>query len=171
MSEKRALLIDFGGCLTSAFFDAFKRPCRERGIRENAVESLLMNDERGHALLVDVERGVVSQTDFERGISRRLSEIEGTTISPDGFVRDLLRDLRPEDAMLQKLSEVRASGVLVGIISNSWGTQPYDPYAPWNLASIADDVILSDEVGLRKPDRAIWELSCERLGVRSSNCL
>jgi len=170
-ASAHALLIDFGGCLTNAFFPVFERACRARGLRSDAVKDLLMVDPIGHQLLMDVERGKISQPDFETGVADRLSTLEKKAVQPEGLIRDLLADLRPDAAMLKKMAEVRAAGILIGIISNSWGTEPYDPYAPWHLSEIADDVILSDEVGLRKPDRVIWELSCKRLGVVPSNCL
>jgi HAD superfamily hydrolase (TIGR01549 family) len=39
------------------------------------------------------------------------------------------------------------------------------------LAELFDAVVVSDEVGLRKPHRHLFELACERIGLETSACL
>jgi len=56
-------------------------------------------------------------------------------------------------------------------ITNSWGTDPDDPYAGYHLSEHYDAVIISGEVGLRKPDPAIYLLAAEKLGLPASWCV
>ena len=68
----------------------------------------------------------------------------------------------------EMLSEVRAKGLGIGIISNA---MPNEVLA-WDscpLQGHVDDVVFSCSVGVMKPDRKIYELSCSRMGVRPSD--
>ena len=47
-------------------------------------------------------------------------------------------------------------------MSNAFGR---DTYAGFELSELADVVVISSEVGIRKPSRRIFEIACERLGV------
>ncbi len=54
------------------------------------------------------------------------------------------------------------------VLSNSWGV---DAYPTELMAEHFDDVVISAEVGLRKPDPAIFRLAAERLAVPASGCV
>jgi epoxide hydrolase-like predicted phosphatase len=54
------------------------------------------------------------------------------------------------------------------MLSNSWGDDRYDRE---QLASLFDALVISGEVGLRKPDPAIYSLAAERLGVAPEKCV
>jgi putative hydrolase of the HAD superfamily len=57
------------------------------------------------------------------------------------------------------------------VLSNSLGRAPYDPYAPYDLPGKFDAVVFSDQHRLRKPDPAIFRLTCELLGAEPSQCV
>ncbi len=59
-----------------------------------------------------------------------------------------------------------ARGMRVGIISN-WDTRLAGILIGLGLGSAVDAVISSAQVGLHKPDPRIFELACDRLGVRA----
>ena len=68
------------------------------------------------------------------------------------------------------LTALRAKGHKIGLISNCSPKVP----ALWekmSIASLVDEPLLSSVVGLMKPDPAIYQLACERLGVRPQQCL
>jgi len=48
-------------------------------------------------------------------------------------------------------------------VTNAFGR---DTYAGYDLNEMADLVVISSEVGVRKPSRRIYALACEGLGVR-----
>ncbi len=54
------------------------------------------------------------------------------------------------------------------MLSNSWGEDRYDSAM---LAELFDAWVISGEVGLRKPDPAIYELAAERLGLAPDACV
>jgi putative hydrolase of the HAD superfamily len=59
---------------------------------------------------------------------------------------------------------VRGRGLLAGIVSNSWpGARQAE--RRHGFEAITDDIVYSHEVGLRKPDPAVYALTASRLGV------
>jgi putative hydrolase of the HAD superfamily len=80
-------------------------------------------------------------------------------------------DLRLEPKVTNAVAQLRSRGVLVAVLSNSWGSHPFDPYRPFNLPDRFDTVVISDQVGLRKPDPEIFSLTARRLGLAPSECV
>ena len=66
---------------------------------------------------------------------------------------------RPEPDMIRVVRTARAAGIRTGLLSNSWGLDY--PREGWD--ELFDVVVISGEVGLRKPDPAIYLLAAERL--------
>jgi epoxide hydrolase-like predicted phosphatase len=62
----------------------------------------------------------------------------------------------------------RAAGVRTGLVSNSWGTRRYDRAM---LAELFDGVVISGEVGIRKPAPRMYELGAEAVGVAPPDCV
>jgi hypothetical protein len=79
---------------------------------------------------------------------------------PDnGLLAAALADLAPRPAIIDLVKRARAARVKTAALSNSWGAGKYDPYAGWGLDELFDAVVISDQVGLRKPAPAIYELT------------
>jgi epoxide hydrolase-like predicted phosphatase len=70
--------------------------------------------------------------------------------------------------MLAAVRAARAAGIRTGLVSNSWGTRRYDRAL---LAELFDGVVISGEVGMRKPAPAIYALGAERAGVAPETCV
>lgn len=80
------------------------------------------------------------------------------------------RHFRPRDGAEETLAAVKRRGFPIALISMCAPDTP----ALWRATSLAryvDVEVFSSEVGLRKPDPAIYLLACERLGVDPSACL
>lgn len=164
-SPYHGLLFDFSGVLTTDLFVGYRSLCRDQGLPENALFDFLTQDDEGHRLLVNVEQGVIGQEEFERGVGRGLG-IDGSSL-----VQRVWSYLRPETKLLEFIDDVRGRGVRAGVVSNSLGVRPFDPYTLWGIADRFDAVVLSGEVGLRKPEPEIFLLSLERLGVAADQCV
>ena len=77
---------------------------------------------------------------------------------------------RPQPGAVETLSTLRERGTPVALLSNC----ALDAPAFWDasaLRGLIDVLVFSSEVGLRKPDPAIYLLTAERLGVEPSACL
>ena len=84
---------------------------------------------------------------------------------------DYLRGaLTPRSGTVETLTELRASGYKIGLISDcSLEVSILWPKPPF--ARLVDVAVLSAEVGLTKPDRHIYQMACKGLQVSPEACL
>jgi putative hydrolase of the HAD superfamily len=83
----------------------------------------------------------------------------------------MVADLHAEPFVTAAVAELRSRGVKVAVLSNSWGSTPFDPYARFRLHEHYDTVVISDRVGLRKPDPEIFALVLQRLNLPGEQCV
>jgi putative hydrolase of the HAD superfamily len=158
-----AVLFDFGGVLTTAVWDTFAAFCRKEGLEPDAVKNLFRTDPEALALLRRLERGAISEREFEQHFGQRL----GLKDHPN-LIDSMFEGMRPDEEMVAAVRSLRAGGVRTGLVSNSWSTEHYDREL---LAEIFDDVVISGEVKLNKPEPEIYLLAAERLGVEPQACV
>lgn len=161
----RGLVLDFGGVLTTSFEDALRSYCVREGLAPDALEQVFSLDAGAQGSLVKLESGRISQAEFVA----QLAPVLG--VEPNGLLQRMAADLRLEPIVASAAANLRRQGIRVGVLSNSWGSTPFDPYAPFALDVRFDAVVISDQVRLRKPDPAIFRLTAERLGVAMSECV
>jgi putative hydrolase of the HAD superfamily len=158
-----ALLVDFGGVLTTNMWEGFDEFCRAEGIEPGSVMSLFKHEPEALADLRLLETGELDPQEFERRFAPRLG-IERA----EGLIDRMFAAVRPEERLIGAVRAARDAGVRTGLISNSWGTAIYDPDA---LDGLFDVAIISGEVGLHKPQPEIYRLAAERLGVEPRACV
>lgn len=161
-SPKRALIVDFGGVLTTNIWVAFAGFCRAEGLEPEAVKSLLRSDPEAMRLLRGLETGELDEAAFEPRFAGLLGLADG-----DGLIERLFAGLGPDTAMVDAVRAARAAGRPTGLISNSWGLGIYER-APVDLF---DEAVISGDVGMHKPQPGIYLLACERLGVEPAECV
>jgi epoxide hydrolase-like predicted phosphatase len=159
----KALIVDFGGVLTTSIWSAFAAFCEREGLEHDTVRDLFRTRPEALALLRGLETGELGPAEFEP----RFAELLGLATA-DGLIDRLFADLKPEDAMIGAVRGARRAGVRTGLISNSWGSTVYDPALMDELFEV---VVISGEVGLHKPQPEIYLLGCERLGVAPADCV
>lgn len=162
-SRFRAALFDFGGVLTSSVWDSFAAFCRSEGLDPGAVKNLFRTDPDALTDLRALETGELSETEFETSLGRRLG-----LSRPDGLIDRMFAGMKPLEPMVAAVRRIGDGGLLTGLISNSWSTAHYDREL---LAELFDDVVISAEVGLHKPQPEIYRLAAERLGVEPGGCV
>jgi epoxide hydrolase-like predicted phosphatase len=160
------LLVDFGGVLTSSLYGRMAEFCVEAGLPADAITAALRTAE-GRSVLALEEAGRVPQANLESVLARQLG------LPADGLIARLVNeDVLPQRAETAGLvRRARAAGVPVGLLSNSWGGGGHDIYAGHDLAALFDVVVISHQVGLRKPEAPIFELAADRLGVAPRDCV
>lgn len=163
--QYRALITDFGGVVSTSFHGALRGFCIREGLAPDALESQFSLDGGARGLLVDLERGSVGQPEFVEHLAAALQ------LSPDRLLERILADLDLESAVIQSIDQLRAKGIRVAVLSNSWGDGPFDPYQPFDLDRHFDLVVLSHQVGYRKPEREIFQLTAARLMTDPSECV
>lgn len=153
---RSALVVDFGGVLTTSVWGAFRAFCEAEGLAPDTVRELFKGDAEALALLRGIETGELESREFEPRFGALLG-VERT----EGLIDRLFAALGPDEAMIGAVRAARAAGVRTGLISNSWGLGIYER-APTDLF---DAAVISGEVGLHKPQPEIYRLACTRLGV------
>jgi epoxide hydrolase-like predicted phosphatase len=158
-----ALLLDFGGVMTTPVWDSFADFCRANGLEEGAVKRLFREDPGALADLRQLETGTLKEAEFEVRFDRRLGLDDATDL-----IDSLFRGMLPEESMIAAVRAARASGVKTGLVSNSWSTTHYDRDL---LSELFDTVVISAEVGLHKPQPEIYRLAAERLEEPPTSCV
>ncbi len=164
-----ALIVDFGGVLTGPMQDAMVRFADEIGIElQDLVRAALGAYSGGEDNLVtDFETGRISEEEFAEAFAKRLEEVSGMPVSHEDLVRRIFR-LELDESMLELVGRARGAGYKTALLSNSWGTKYYPRD---RLDPLFDVMVISGEVGLRKPDPAIFELALEKLGLEAGACI
>jgi len=93
--------------------------------------------------------------DAAAGVARAVGEIDQAA----GMLTRMFAGMRVDPSMLDVVRAARSAGVRTGLLSNSWGLE----YERDGWDTLFDAVVISGEVGLRKPDPAIYALAAQRL--------
>ena len=165
MTVYKGLILDFGGVVTTDFYGALDAFGERAGLGAGAFVRALREVPGGRRALAAVERGQITQREFEQTMGRLL----GT--DDDGLLARALADLRPRPEITGLTRRARARGVRVAALSNSLGRGSYDPYDGWDLDEMFDAVVISDQVGLRKPQPEIFRLTAAKLALAPPECL
>lgn len=158
----RGLLVDWGGVLTSDVFDSFRAFCELEGLESDAVANAFRNDPESREALIAFECGTLPQEEFEAQLGPLLG------VTKTGLIERLFAGSAPDEAMLEAVRRAHAAGVRTGLMSNSWGTSRYPREL---LAELFDGVVISGEVGIRKPSREIYVLGAESIGLEPQACV
>jgi epoxide hydrolase-like predicted phosphatase len=161
----KGLLVDFGGVLTTNVFDSFRAFCADEGLDPEAIKRLFREDPRALACVRGLERGELSEEQFAERFGELL-ELEPERRA--GLVERMFGHIQPDEAMVDALRRARAQGVRTGLISNSMGAGRYDRST---FPALFDGVVISGDEGLHKPEPAIYELGCERVGLAPAECV
>jgi putative hydrolase of the HAD superfamily len=165
MSGLEALLVDFGGVLTTNVWDSFRTFCDAEGLERERVKKIFREDPEALSMLRRLETGELDEDEFSAGFGPLLG------IPPErqeGLIDRLFAGMEPEESMLEALRRARRAGLKTGLISNSWGRGRYDRST---FEELFDGVVISGEVGLHKPEPQIFELGAERVGLPPSKCV
>jgi epoxide hydrolase-like predicted phosphatase len=158
----QGLIVDWGGVLTTNLFESFSAFCVGEGLEPDAIRRRFREDRECRALLIQLETGELSEEDFEPQFARFLG------VEPRQLIDRLFAGSSPDDEMLGAVRRVRGAGIPTGLISNSWGTRRYDRAL---LQELFDGVVISGEVGIRKPSPEIYSLGAQSIGVEPEACV
>ena len=75
------------------------------------------------------------------------------------------------DMEMIRFIRAHKTGTKMGLLSNGWPSTRLFINKQWHIADAFDDMIISAEVGLAKPDRRIYQLALDRLGVEPEHTI
>jgi putative hydrolase of the HAD superfamily len=170
VSQIRAVISDFGGVLTNPLWEAFaawnERVGADPGVLGMALQTAA--EERGEHPLYALEKGLLTEDEFTAIVQAQLpGEIE-----LEGFRDIYFSHLHPNEPMIELMRELRESGLRMAMLTNN--VREWEPLwrAKLPVDEIFEVVVDSAFVGMRKPEREIYDLTLERLGdVRAEECV
>ena len=118
-----------------------------------------------------LERGEISMVDYRESLAELVIKA-GLTPVPESDAESRSEDLfrfEPCEPMIELVHDLRSEGIKVGVLTNN--IREFRPlwWSMVDFPSIFDDVLDSHEVGLRKPNPAIYELALQRLNTKPRN--
>jgi len=159
------VFFDFGGVLTTPVRDSIGAWLAADGIDpasfSRTLKSWLSRNVSWNTPIHRLEIGELSAEEFGRLLTAELTTVHGRSVDPAGVLDRLFAQMRPDPEMFALVEDLRALGIRVGLLSNSWGnTYPRD-----RLEALFDPVVISGEVGLRKPLASIYEHALRKVGL------
>jgi epoxide hydrolase-like predicted phosphatase len=166
MSSFDAVLWDYGGVFTASPFVALDAYARSQDVEPEVFGAVMFGsyDEDTDHVWHRLERGEVSFVDALTQIQRAAAEA-GFRFDTGEVFSMLVSDQRDRTMVVEAVRHVRTKGLLTALVTNNireygttWRTQlPLD--------ELFDAVVDSSEVGLRKPDPAIFRTALDLIGV------
>jgi putative hydrolase of the HAD superfamily len=117
-----------------------------------------------HAL----ERGECSDEHFERLLADRLVHLDGQPVEPDRLLTRMFAATILDLGMQELMRSLRRAGLRTALLSNSWGS---DGYPRELFPEMFDAVVISAEVGMRKPEERIFKLAAQLLDLEPAECV
>jgi putative hydrolase of the HAD superfamily len=161
-SQYTGLLVDWGGVMTTDVFASFGAFCEQEGLSVATVRDLFRNDEASRELLVGLETGTLPEAEFEQQFAAILG------VAPEQLIARMFAGAGLDEAMLAAVRHARATGIRTGLISNSWGAATYDRAL---LTELFDGVVISGDVGIRKPTPEIYAMGARAVGLAPADCI
>jgi putative hydrolase of the HAD superfamily len=159
----KGLLVDYGGVLTTNVFASWREFCVAEGLHPDTIKRLFRSEPRALELVRGLETGSITEEQFGERFGELLELEDRSDLVPRMFGH-----IGPDEPMLNAVRRARAQGIRTGLISNSMGDAIYDRTT---LAELFDGVVISGEVGMHKPQPAIFRLGAERAGVEPEACV
>ncbi len=188
-----AVIFDFGGVISSPLFvgigafeeaEGYPRGSLLRlmfgethyiGVEGRAVADALAGDPDAAEAEGEVddepdwhllEKGRLDiKTYFER-VVEKAPTVLGRAIDMDAYGR-FWRTTAPgvHWMVVHKMRELKEQGLRIGLLTNNVKEFGENWRAMFPIEELCEDVVDSSHVGMRKPERAIYELTCTRLGI------
>jgi putative hydrolase of the HAD superfamily len=171
MTPIRAVICDFGGVLTNPLWEAFAgwndTVGADPGVLGRALQSAA--EERGEHPLYALEKGQLTEAEFAAAVE---SHLPGD-IRLGGFSDVYFSHLHANEPMIDLMRELRDSGLRMAMLTNNVREWEALWRAKLPVDEIFEVVVDSAFVGMRKPEREIYELTLERLGggLRAEDCV
>jgi len=169
-----AVISDFGGVLTKPLMDAFNRLQDGIGVPIEAYGPAFaysLEHDGVHPLFA-IERGEITEVEFLARLERGFAAVLGREVSLQGFGARLMAAMEPNQELFDHYAELRRErGLRFALCTNNVREWEAQWRALLPIDELFEVVVDSAFVGLRKPDPAIYRLTCDRLGVAPDRCL
>ncbi len=155
----RAVIFDFGGVLIRQGDDRVRISlAKQLGVPLSRIDGLVFDSETSHK----ASRGEITAAEHWEAVRQALG------IEPEGmpaFLEKYWSEEKVNWGLLEYIHSLRPQ-YKVGLLSNAWDDLRQTIHERWNIDGLFDEIIISAEVKLVKPDRRIFRLAVQRLQVQ-----
>jgi len=169
----KGLLVDWGGVLTTNLRESIAAWLAADGIDDahyyEVMSGLFKAAYNGQAenTIHALERGELGGPAFERDLAARLRRVDGGPMIAEGLLNRMFAGFERIDAMYDMLRDVREAGLRTCLLSNSWANDY--PRQDWD--QVFDGIVISGEVGMRKPEPRIFAHALGVIDLPGSDCV
>lgn len=170
----RGLIIDWGGVLTSDIRTSVGRWADRYGVDLKAYGKVMGQwlgpDGELEAMVNPIhalERGEMEVPHFEEILATELTRLTGAHHEPQELLRRMFDEFEHAHDMNALVRRARQKGIRTALLSNSWGD--FYPRDLWD--GMFDVVVISGEVGMRKPEPGIFALTLDQLELPAHECV
>lgn len=117
-----------------------------------------------HAL----ERGEITSDEFERLLAARLVRLDGGQVLAEGLLTRMFAASTACEPMYAAIAALHTAGLRTCLLSNSWGN---DGYPREVFGNMYHAVVISGEVGMRKPEERIFRHAAGLIGLAPGECV
>lgn len=163
-----AAIFDFGGVLTTSPMAGIHAYEDRLGVEHGSLLRVVTGDSAdGNDPWHRLERGELDAREFWFDVKRRAAEDVGIEISLTDLTASFAEGFKVREGLISLIGELREADLPMAILTNNvkefgsvWKSMiPVD--------ELFDTVVDSSDVGMRKPDPRIYEVTLERLGAEA----
>jgi len=171
----RGVILDWGGVMTNPIRDMVAVWLDGEDV-DHAHYATVMRpwvtgayDQNGdtnpiHAL----ERGECTVEEFELLLASRIARRDGVQVVAEGLLTRMFAGSTMAVPMREAVQVIRDAGLRTALLSNSWGMADYPRHL---FPGMFDVVVISGEVGMRKPEERIFRHAAGLLGLDPADCV
>ena len=171
----RGVILDWGGVMTNPIRDMVAVWLDDEDV-DHAHYATVMRpwvtgayDQNGDANPIHaLERGECTVEEFERLLASRIARRNGVQIVAEGLLTRMFAGSTMALPMQAAVQAIRAAGLSTALLSNSWGMADYPRHL---FPGMFDVVVISGEVGMRKPEERIFHHAADLLGLDPAECV
>lgn len=153
-----AAVFDLGGVVLDSPMDAIARFERDHRLPSGLVNRTVAAS-GADGSWARHERGELDRAEFLEAFGAEFEQ-NGDVVDTESLLTAVDSSIRPRRAVLDEVDRIRRGGVKAAALTNNW-----IPFGDSPLVARFDVVVESVVEGTRKPERRIYELCFERLGV------
>ena len=160
----KAVIWDLGGVIVRTMDTSFREEWEDRlNLQPGELHDIVFDGPAGRLASI----GQVGPDEVWDSIAKRfdLSQDECVNLQEDFWGGD-----RVDKHLVSFIDRIR-QGYKSGLISNAWLSLRNHIEVEWKIDHLFDDVLISAEVGITKPDPAIYERSLANLDVTPDNAI
>jgi putative hydrolase of the HAD superfamily len=171
-------VIDWGGVLTTPILTTVRAWIQAEGIDWDSYVAVInpwlssayrdAHDGARPNPVHALERGECSNAEFEAMLAGRLKTVDGGPVPADRLLKRMFAAATPVPAMYEVIRALRGAGYGTALLSNSWDR---DDYPRADFPGLFDTVVISAEVGMRKPEPRIFHHAAATLGLEPAECV